>query len=282
MSEQKIDFGKSPFEFSKQDTHFLVRLHGELGFDLEKEFEKKLATHIEQIDSHIVIDMSGVTELHPTWTRPLMALATRAKAVKKQIRVVGPSTHVQAFFTGQGIAPSFPYATDLESALKGMMAPPKHRFDAQFINAFLVAGKEVVEAQVQTAVRPGTPFVRDMKDHMGGDISGVIGLTADKLNGSVVITFPENTFLTLMSKMLGEDYKELTPELHDGAAEITNMIFGKAKAALNEKGYGIKMAIPSVVTGKNHSIQNRSNGPRVVVPFESDVGSFTMEVSFGD
>lgn len=282
----KIDFGRAPYEISKQGEYFLVRLHGELGAELAKDFEKKISGQIESVDQDCVIDASSLVEVHPTWTRSLMAIAKHVKTIKKQVRVVGASDAIHQWLVAQGLSSALPCVADLETALKQFKPQPqtpaqaKPRFDAQLMNIFLSASRDVIEMQVQTAVKPGTPFVREPRDSMGGDISGVIGLTGEQMNGTVVITFPETTFLSLMSKMLGEEFKELNPDLHDGAAEITNMIFGKAKVELNEKGYGFKMAIPSVVTGKNHSIQNKSTGPRVAIPFESGVGPFTVEVSF--
>ncbi len=64
----------------------------------------------------------------------------------------------------------------------------------------------------------------------------------------------------------------------DGAGEITNMIFGQAKIILNEKGYGIKTALPSVVTGKDHNLLSITKGPVVTVPFTSTAGNFFVEI----
>ncbi len=288
MSEaKKIDFGRAPYDISKQSDYFLVRLHGDLGAELAKDFEKKITVQLESADQDFVIDASSLAEIHPAWTRSLMAIAKHVKATKKQVRVVGASDGVHQWLVSQGLSSALPCVADLETACKQLKpqspttAQAKPRFDAQLMNIFLNASREVIEAQVQTPVTPGTPFVREPRDSMGGDISGVIGLTGEQMNGTVVITFPEETFLKLMSKMLGEEFTELNPDLHDGAAEFTNMIFGKAKVELNEKGYGFKMAIPSIVTGKNHTIQNKSKGPRVAIPFDSGVGPFTVEVSFG-
>lgn len=126
--------------------------------------------------------------------------------------------------------------------------------------------------------RAGKLFIKTAKDKFSGDISGVIGIVSASFNGSVVISFPEMTYLMLMSRMLGESCVQLTKDIEDGAGELTNIIFGKAKVILNEKGYGINTALPSVVTGKAHSVQTLTKGPVVVIPFESDVGPFFIEV----
>ena len=88
--------------------------------------------------------------------------------------------------------------------------------------------------------------------------------------------------MNVMSGMLGEEIKVLDKEIIDGAGEITNMIFGQAKVVLNNKGYGIKMAIPSVVSGKGHSLSALTKGPIVIVPFESNVGDFFVEICLSE
>jgi chemotaxis protein CheX len=56
------------------------------------------------------------------------------------------------------------------------------------------------------------------------------------------------------------------------------MIFGYAKQILNEKGFGIKMALPSVVSGKDHSLSSSNQGTSLVIPFESVAGNFFVEI----
>lgn len=156
--------------------------------------------------------------------------------------------------------------------------PNANVLDVNFINAFLISTIKVLETQGQTKAIPHKVFRKDTKEKFSGDISGVIGLICDAFTGSVVISFPAATFLKIMSRMLGEEIKELNKDVQDGAGELTNIIFGQAKVTLNERGYGIKTALPSVVTGSEHSILPLSKGSRVVIPFETDVGPFFVEI----
>ena len=54
--------------------------------------------------------------------------------------------------------------------------------------------------------------------------------------------------------MLEEDVGEVDIDNQDGAAEIINIIFGTTKAVLNQRGYSLERAIPSVKRGKGHNI----------------------------
>ncbi|OFZ16804.1 MAG: hypothetical protein A2Z20_02080, partial [Bdellovibrionales bacterium RBG_16_40_8] len=147
-----------------------------------------------------------------------------------------------------------------------------------FINPFLTAAIKVLKIQYFTEAKPQKPHSKQSSDKYHGDISGVIGLLSDAFTGSVVISFPSKTFLQLMSRMLKTEFTVINKIIEDGAGELTNMIFGQAKTALNEKGYGVKTALPSVVCGNDHHVELLSTGPRVAIPFNSDAGQFYIEI----
>lgn len=153
------------------------------------------------------------------------------------------------------------------------------RLDTEFINPFLTATLQVLKIQASITAEATKIYLKKPGEKLLGDISGVIGIVSTNFNGSVIISFPKETFLNVMSGMLGEIYTELTQDILDGAGEITNMIFGQAKVSLNEKGYGVQMALPSVIFGKDHSMLSSTQGPIIVVPFSSSAGNFFVEIS---
>jgi len=153
------------------------------------------------------------------------------------------------------------------------------KLDVEFINPFLSATLKVLEIQASTKATAGTIEIKGQKQNPPCAISGIIGITAEAFNGSVVIGFPKETFLGIMSRMLGEEYTSFNKDIIDGAGELTNIIFGQAKVALNEKGFGIKMAIPSVISGTGIEVHGVTKGPIVVVPFKTDLGPFFIEIS---
>ncbi len=103
------------------------------------------------------------------------------------------------------------------------------------------------------------------------DIAGVIGITGKTFRGAMAISFPKETFLFVMNKMLKENHTELTQDLEDGAAEFSNVIFGQAKAVLNQAGQQIKMAIPSVIKGMEleSGCPTSTNGDLVILMTEA-------------
>jgi len=80
--------------------------------------------------------------------------------------------------------------------------------------------------------------------------------------------------------MFGETMTELNTEIADAVGELTNMISGQARRELEEVGKVFKAAIPSVITGRNHSITHYTDGPKIAIPFSTENGDFTIEVCF--
>ncbi len=154
--------------------------------------------------------------------------------------------------------------------------------DINFVNPFLGATLNVLKVQAQVEAQPGKIALKQPGECLRGDVSGVIGIVSDTIKGSVVISFPETTFLKVMSNMLGEEYKQISQDIVDGAGEITNMIFGQAKVILNERGYGVQIALPQVITGKNHMLSTQSKGPTVIIPFSSTAGDFFVEICLSE
>ena len=282
MSDDNVDLGRDPFEFVRGDQYLTVRFFGDLDGDIAKDFEKRGAAVFAENALDIVFDCDLLRSFQPAWIRPLLAIVNGLKPKKKGARFIHVNEQIRQFFIEGGVAASLVCVPSLPIALRQLGHTSGRKLDVKFINPFLTSTAEIISMQTQSVVKAGMPYLKDAKLPFGGDISGVIGLLSDHFNGTVIISFPEATYCKILSKMLGETFTELTPEIQDGAAEMTNMIFGKAKILLNEQGYGLKMAIPTVISGKNHSIQSKSTGPRVAIPYESEFGPFAVEISLNE
>lgn len=150
--------------------------------------------------------------------------------------------------------------------------------DVKLINPFINATINVLETMAFVTVDAGKPYVKT--DNVAvGDVSGVLGLTGIA-NGTIAVTFEEKCILTVVSNMFGETMTELNNEIADAVGELTNMISGQARRELEEMGKVFKAAIPSVITGRDHSIIHYSEGPKIAIPFTTDGGEFTIEVCF--
>ncbi|MDC0602131.1 chemotaxis protein CheX [Aliiglaciecola sp.] len=148
-----------------------------------------------------------------------------------------------------------------------------------FINPFIAALTNVLKTMAQTELKPGKPSKKsDTKAR--GDVSGMIGLVGEELQGSLSITFEQGLAFEIMNRMLGEKPAELDDEVSDMVGEIANMVCGGAKQALAEQGHEFGMATPIVVSGKDHSINHLVDGPKMIMPFTNEFGNAYLEICF--
>jgi chemotaxis protein CheX len=138
--------------------------------------------------------------------------------------------------------------------------------NVKFINPFLEGTISVLKTMAFVEPRAGKPYLK-VDSLAKGDISGIIGLTGSA-TGSMALSFSEAAILKIVSNMLGEDYKSMND----------SMISGVARKNLEADGFYIQSAIPTVVTGKNHSITHVMGGPSLIIPFEIDEGTFVVDV----
>lgn len=148
--------------------------------------------------------------------------------------------------------------------------------EVKYINPFLEGTLHVVKTMAFIDARPGKPYIK--KDNFAkGDISGVIGIVG-ALRGSFALSFSEGSILRIVSSMLGEEIVELNGDIEDAVGELTNMVSGAARQRLEAMGVSLTAALPTVVRGKDHSIAHVLGGPSIVIPFETDSGSFVADV----
>ena len=150
--------------------------------------------------------------------------------------------------------------------------------DVKLINPFIDATKSVLETMASIKARPGEPYLKKEKVARG-EVTGVIGLTGE-VGGTLSVSFTEASILSVVSNMFGEEMKEMNEEIKDAVGEITNIISGQARKKLEEYGRSLKAAIPTVITGKNHTITHITSYPVYAVEFNTENGEFTIEVCF--
>lgn len=151
--------------------------------------------------------------------------------------------------------------------------------NAELINPFLEAILDVLSTMAQLEAKPGRPTLKQ-DDAAHGDVTGLIGMTGEQARGSLAVTFSERAILDISRRMLGEESKTIDATVTDLVGEITNMVTGGAKRILADKGYHFDLAIPAVVSGKNHQIIHKSRGPKIIVPFATEAGPFYVEICF--
>jgi len=149
---------------------------------------------------------------------------------------------------------------------------------AEYINPFLKASINLFKEYLGLQAVAGKP-------HLLGDpqdldaVSAIIGLAGDT-RGAVVLSFSRETAMRIVSKMAGQEYKMLSNEVLDGVGELINIIAGNAKQGLLD--FRIEISLPGVVTGNSYKIRWPEGIPVVSIPFTTELGPFTVNVSLKD
>ncbi len=144
----------------------------------------------------------------------------------------------------------------------------------EYINPFIRSLGNAFKTMLNCEVRRGAPCLKT-DPWPNYEISGIIGLSGRAI-GTVVLSLSEAVALKAASTMLLCDFNEINAEVVDAVGELANVVAGAAKAELEE--YQMSTSLPSVITGRNHSVRFPSNVTPICVPFQTDWGPLALEV----
>lgn len=147
--------------------------------------------------------------------------------------------------------------------------------DVRFINPFIVAVKNVFQTMLNTTIVISKPVLK-APDEQNADVSAVIGLSGDAV-GSVVLSFPMPTAIKAASQFAGIGMDPSHPDFSDALGELANMVAGQGKAQL--EGMNVSISLPTVIVGQEHTVSRPRQAARLVLPCDSVLGSFCVEVA---
>lgn len=269
-------------EFTAKEGYCFVRCTAYLGALEAQELSENIQANLKQNYLYI-LEMAGVLEIDPGFYRPLVLGYQNLKKAGGFLCSVNLGRDVATQIHAAGLDSVFSPKNDLAEALATIgVKTAKVSIDVGFVNPFIAATKSTLESQCSTRVNVGKPYLKNSDQELAGiDIAGVISLTSNAFTGSIAICFPAVVFLNIYASMLGQPVeKEITRDSEDAAAEILNIIFGQAKAELNDKqAYQIQRAIPSIIRGQQLKVHHFSRNVAVIMPFTTDFGPFHLEIS---
>jgi chemotaxis protein CheX len=157
----------------------------------------------------------------------------------------------------------------------------------KFSKPFIDGLSDTFKVMMDTEVKAHSPKVKT-SNIATGDISALIGLNGvfendgnkKSFKGLLVLSWSEEFYIKMASKMLMEEYTEYSEEIQDVGAELSNIVMGNAKGVLNPMGYKIEMASPSTVRGKQHEVIYPQNTTVIEITITSDMGQFMMELCY--
>lgn len=146
---------------------------------------------------------------------------------------------------------------------------------AENINPFIESITEVFDNMLEAKVKMGKPG-HSVSSKGTPDIIGIIGLSGTA-QGIVALTLPVKTALSVISRMVGMEFKTVDSSIIDGVGELINIIVGNAKSKY--KGHRITISLPTVVRGSIHQVGKLENTVFLTVPFESELGNFSLMIT---
>ena len=148
----------------------------------------------------------------------------------------------------------------------------------QYTNPFLESTVKLFNSTFNINPKAGNLFLVKNQIKHRWEISGVMILTGSAI-GVVSIRLTRHLSQKLLEK--SEIYYETQEErdqLTNGmVGELVNIIAGNASSQLS--GYNIKVSVPFVIQGENHSIAWPENAPIIGIPFTTAYGPFVINVS---
>lgn len=147
--------------------------------------------------------------------------------------------------------------------------------DVKFINAFVGSIINVFKTMLGEEVKVSKPILKK-DDLVTAEVSGIIGLSGE-VQGSVVLSFERDAACKIASKFAGAEMTLESTDFCDAIGELANMVAGNAKKDFT--GYEASISLPSVIIGKGHTVSQSKARPYIVIPCDTSMGKFNVEVA---
>jgi chemotaxis protein CheX len=145
----------------------------------------------------------------------------------------------------------------------------------EFVNPFIVAATEVIEAELGASAERGT--LRMQKSaHTTDEVTAVVGVTG-RVAGLVMYSMSEETARAIVSRVMGRAFPELDELAQSGIGELGNVITGRAGVLLAEAGYPSNISPPSLLLGREAMVTTLELN-RLVFPLETSAGTLEIQV----
>jgi chemotaxis protein CheX len=93
---------------------------------------------------------------------------------------------------------------------------------------------------------------------------------AGPVSGSGSICLSKSFGCKIASRFLMSEYSEVNDDVLDAMAELTNMIIGGAKTALEDKLGPIGLSIPTVIFGESYLARRPNGSERMILSFRCE------------
>lgn len=144
------------------------------------------------------------------------------------------------------------------------MSPLTHQ---ELVSLVREATENVFETMLGHSVTAGPGYLDSVAATSSNGVVSFIGL-AGAWMGTGSISCSAACACRLASQLMLAEYAAVDDEVLDAMAEMTNMILGNVKTALEERLGPMGLSIPTVIYGRNFSSRTLGKQEWTVVPFD--------------
>jgi len=136
-----------------------------------------------------------------------------------------------------------------------------------------------VQSEYKVWVDPCEAILKSNKKIPVADLIVAVPFEAEKCAKGILVFFMNKRVLKrILDGMFDPIFFELNEEIIDGLQTVASITYGVIKRDLNDgKGFQLKTSRPKLIE-KDHIFLVHSFKEAMVIPFELDVGFFTVEV----
>lgn len=150
---------------------------------------------------------------------------------------------------------------------------------ASFLNIFIESTMATIKDMTMCEnITHGPPGLLDyQKLEQSIAIRGKLAIKSPYFTGSFFISFPEETYLKVCSKVLFEEVTKIEKDNEDLVSELCNIIYGKSKVMIAKLDMKLDMVIPTY----NRDPKVVSSASVLIVKLSSEMGDFYIKVAPG-
>jgi CheY-specific phosphatase CheX/anti-anti-sigma regulatory factor len=265
-------------QFSKKTDGaiFEIKCPQKLDAQAAQEFADQSKAWMMSDATHFALDLADVKIMNRDFYRAVIKLKQVLKPDGKVVCSLNVSEEMLKQLRDDGVEAVFVPVHSREELLHPKPSASSS-LNTLLLQAFLRATKTTFEVQAQTPISILKPYPRTGVVQ-GTVIGAEIALDSNGPIGSFYLGLSTPVFLKIYENMFGEKHETIGPEMQDAAAEFVNIIYGLAKTELNPKGHRFAPAFPVVLFGEKLATAQRRPRPAIVVPFETSVGRFHIEL----
>jgi len=152
--------------------------------------------------------------------------------------------------------------------------------DVRLCHPFIEAVSDTLRTLCALNPTVGKPMFRDpgaKAPRFGVKI--LAALSSDTLVAMVTMSFPQDLFLKVVSRILGAEVRAVTPEVEEAAKEFSNIVFNRAGRIIAGKKMAVIRSIPAIVFGDGLRTAYYASGRTIVLPLSTEAGNLEIEIT---